>query len=334
MSLSSLIGQVAGMSDAPQGLIAPFIVVEEGLFNSDEPDALTEGIDAFAHWAVTQGMLVAGEFPPEAMWIENLDGYAGQVSNGGHTQFVCNTGLNPTTLRNVEDCLRAMDAREFLDIFLEFRRRLEASPELTRRALKAGPRDWPKEFDDLDGRFYALEKAERLVAQAGRWARTLPVVKPVPFEEVKQERERIVAANPMFEARRDAARRRREEAEAADPLYVAAKRLCTLAGIEFQRFTALSRGQAPVVLTAGLVTSDGLRFMVVQDGEARLLDRDRKPTPHACDCALEWPADARGPIEASIRRNPDPAPPAGGPATSPPRGSFSSWLGKLFGRRD
>lgn len=327
------------MVEASQGLIAPFIPVERELFDSDEPDALTEGIDDFAHWALGQAMLVGGEFPPEAMWIENLDGYAGQVLNGGHTQFVSNTRLNPTTLRNLEDGLRAMGETAYLDILLEFRRRLDASPELTRRALGANPGDWPKEFDDLDRRFYDLEKAERLVERAGRWARDLPVVKPLSREEVKQERARIIAANPLYEARREAARRRREEAEAADPLYVAAKRLCALAGIWFQRFTAFDRGRPPVVLSAAMVTSDGMRFMVVQAGTARLLDKDRQPTPHECDCALEWPADARGPVAVTAGSSPAPPPPptpppAGGPAAPNQRGSVSSWLGRLFGRRD
>jgi hypothetical protein len=325
------------MTNEPQGLIVPFILVEPALFDDDdEPEALTEGLDAFAHWAVSEAFLVSGEFPAEAMWIENLDGYVGQVINGGHTQFVSNTGLNPTTVSNVEACLRAMRASDYLEIFLEFRRRLDASPELAARARKAGSHDWPKDFDDLDDRFYALEKAERLVSRAGRWARGLAVVKPLPFEEIKAERARIIAANAMYGARRDAAERRRAAAETADPLYVAAKTLRAQAGLTFQRFTAFDRGKPPVVLTGGMVTSDGIRFITVQDRRATLLDAARKPTEHSSDCPISWPESSRTwiavpPAEPQAAPRSAPPPPSGpGPA---PRGVLGSLLARLFGRR-
>ncbi len=96
----------------------------------------------------------------------------------------------------------------------------------------------PGSIGDLDRRFYKLGGASRVVGYGAAWLRSMPTLQLLPPDEVQREKSAILARNTQRDARLAEQIAARKASEAADPMYVSARRLCRPLGLVFDSFTA------------------------------------------------------------------------------------------------
>lgn len=128
----------------------------------------------------------------------------------------------------------------------------------------------PKAVDDLDSSFYKLGGTTRVVEHGAAWLRSLPNLALLSPDELAREKAAVMARNTALGARRAARIAAREAAEVANPVYVAARRLCALSGLTFSRLTAGSYLGQPDTMRWGVMTTDGILFMVIGPTQAQL----------------------------------------------------------------
>jgi hypothetical protein len=252
--------------EQPQGLIAPHILVDRKRFDDAEPREIVQATVDFVNWALRKARLRRGEFPPEAMLAYHVDYYGAQVENGGHRQFAFNSKMFAAMVADISVGLEAMGADRVLAVYRDFLELMTSDADLARAAVgeSARPGTKPPALDMFDRRFFA---ADDLAERTAAWLRSLPCLKAMEPEEMRGETEAIVARNRHLAAREARATAIQAEADAKNPLLVAAKALCAEAGLTFQGLTVGSHTGKPDEMAWGLRTSRGMRF-------ARLGPRD------------------------------------------------------------
>jgi hypothetical protein len=259
-----------------QGLLAPAILVDAAVLDSAEPYDLVHADIHFVNWALSDAMLIPGEFPPEALFAYHVDFYLAQVNNGGHGQFAGNSQMSAPTIRNIEQGLAAIGAADFQAVFADFLAMMRSDADLARRTLETrGFTGTPEEIKALDERFFALNGTDRLIAQNATWLRGLASLKPLSADAMQAELAAIKASNRLLAARQAKLAAEREAREAKDPVYSSAKRLCAVAGLTFAGFTAGRAAAKPGHMIFGMRTSDGVRMMLLGPDEAVLMDKDQ-----------------------------------------------------------
>ena len=281
------------MSDAAQGLIAPFILIGEAELHADKPLSTGDAIGSFHYWARNVAWLVPGEFPEEALLYQDMTVWYGNVMNGGHAQYAKNTRMDDAMLDRTGRCLAAIGAEPIRAVFADFRTFMQANPEAAQRLVSSNSfDDIPKELEHLDRRFYAADKDGTFWPAVQRWIQTMPVVKALPPEALAAAKAAILAANPLRQVRIDAAAAAKAEAESKDPLLVAVKALCRAAGIEFKMLGARRKAPGHGYFTLSLwpVPEQGWRVLV-GGGQAVLTDKGNQPIGNPVPC------DAPSPFE-------------------------------------
>lgn len=280
----------------PQGLIAPVIPVRESCLAPDAECRLIEEIGDFATWAERDAMLVPGEYAAIGQWANAALYYVGQVNNGGHGQFAANSGLHSSTLDGIGQLLAIAGFDGLRRIFDDFLA-LMASPAIRERTLEtAGLAGTPAEVTELDDRFFALCDRATMLGRLSDGIRGRTEIAVLPPDRVAAERAAILAANPLWQARRDERRRIVAEYEARDLRGIAVTALCQAEGEVFLRFIA-----GMPVRDGGTVwsfeSSAGKGVLMVAGDTARLLDASFKPRGVFC----AWPVVPGRPV-AVLRR--------------------------------
>ncbi|MCI5077856.1 DUF4375 domain-containing protein [Oricola sp.] len=140
---------------------------------------LVEAVARFAEHAAERAGRGWDAIPPEALQVNCVFDYVGQVENGGHSQFVANRrGELSECLSNVAAGLRAVGADGNLAIIEDLRAWLAGNPdEAARQTGFAGGR--AAALDALDDRFRALWKAGPLDATLAAWIAAWPNLRVV-----------------------------------------------------------------------------------------------------------------------------------------------------------
>lgn len=214
-------------------LIAHHILVSQDLFDTEAGADLIDPVQFFLDWARSSAILADDEVPEEALLVEALSMYYGQVINGGHWQYVHNGHCTPTNLDRVERCIAATGDTDHLRVVQEFRRLMAAHPEWITRAVERGWKDGvPPEIEALSN-IFSMDDDIPIWRGFRDWLRSSGAIRPLPPTEMAEAKAAILAAVPDLEARRRRAADQKAAAEARDPHIVAAKALCAAAGIEF-----------------------------------------------------------------------------------------------------
>lgn len=245
------------------------ILVDEAVLTSGERDAVLSAVNEFAHWALTEAMLVKGEFPIGAVFAANTSFYAGQVENGGHWQFAGNSRMSPDMLDRIVNALHLAGADAYRDIFAEFVTIMTADSGLMTAALNSDYTRLPESIKSLDQRFFALG-ADDLMGKMETWVRSLPSFRPLPAAALAAEKAAIMARNKNFATRKAAAQAAREEAEDGDPKFVAARRLCKQAGLKFLGFNPGKYLDGPNKIRWGMRTDKGVYYLTIGPEGAEL----------------------------------------------------------------
>jgi hypothetical protein len=174
----------------------------EAAQNPDKADYLTGALVDYVNDIQRAGVYTRDELPAVAMQAYHADYYFAQVMNGGHSQFVGNTGaaMFPTTSADALAGLKAMGASAQHQILQEMIAWVEANPG--EAAAQNGFAERPATLKALDGRFYEAERQQPMTPLAARWIASWLELQAVAPDEYAPEIERLAHLHPHWSQRR------------------------------------------------------------------------------------------------------------------------------------
>ena len=173
--------------------------------------AVVDFVNAVLH----RGHYRRWEIPQAALDAYHADYYYAQVCNGGHSQFIRNSGMPDATLDDAEAGLAAMGATEMLACLREMR--AWAREHIGEAMIQDGFETRAEALDTLDQRLYAADEDSGYHKAANRWLQGLSEIRVVPDAQWSTEVEAVIAANPNYRRRADDALIGRLGGELTDP---------------------------------------------------------------------------------------------------------------------
>ena len=192
-------------STVQTGSIAGRVLVRQSAYDkakSGEDDyALVGAVVDFVNAMTGPGYYRRDEFPQKAMQVYHADYYLAQVNNGGHSQFIHNTGGNaPFTFADARAGLGAMGAPHLahLQAMIDW---IAANPQEASR--QNGFDNRAVYLDELDKAFYKTEDEQPMIGLSTRWILSWPELAPVADDKIGQCFAELVKMNPQLSARMD-----------------------------------------------------------------------------------------------------------------------------------
>lgn len=178
------------------------IIVPQSAYEAEETYALPGAVVDYVNHLLHAAFYERGEVPVEALWSYNVDYYLAQVNNGGHGQFVSNSGWMAAMREDITAGLAAMRATDAAEIFAELQRfALEEPARFAQAAEGGGFGEADPVIAGLDDRFFAGPSAT-IAAANGAWLRSLPHLRVVADGEHRATLDALTDANPAAAARR------------------------------------------------------------------------------------------------------------------------------------
>ena len=185
------------------GRLATVVIPRDAIEGAHEPDkAVTQAVVDYVKDIQRTGVYPRHEMPDVAMQAYHADYYLAQVNNGGHTQFIRNTGIGMLTATSGDAlaAMKAMGAATQHQILLEVLAWLKTNLEET--AKQNGFSVRAQEIQALDERFYAAEREQPMTRLAARWIAGWPGLRIVGREQYQAEIDRLAQLNPHLARRR------------------------------------------------------------------------------------------------------------------------------------
>jgi hypothetical protein len=185
------------------GRLATIVIPRDAIEGAQEPDkAVTKAVVDYVNDIQRAGVYPRHEMPPVAMQAYHADYYLAQVNNGGHSQFIRNTGIAmlPTTAGDALAALHAMGAGAQHQILIEMLAWVKAN--LEEAAKQNGFSAGADVLKALDDRFQAAEREKPVAPRAARWIASWPGLRAVGREQYQAEINRLAQLNPHLARRR------------------------------------------------------------------------------------------------------------------------------------
>lgn len=162
---------------------------------------LVSAVVDYVNEAMREGVYTRSELPAVAMQAYQADYYLAQVKNGGHSQFIHNTGaLLPTTSADALAGLQAMEARAQHQILAEMMDWVKANPK--EAAAQNGFSTRAAWLNELDSRFYSAEREQPMTPLAAKWIASWGELHAVTPQHYRAEIARLAQLNPHLTRRR------------------------------------------------------------------------------------------------------------------------------------
>ncbi len=209
------------------------ILVRASVFDDVEDRRIvTALVDDYVNPLLERGFYLRTELPAKALQAYHVDYYMAQVANGGHGQFMGNSGMKPLLLGDVREGLRTIGLEPYISIFNDMERLWVDRPERARAiAGNFGFGDRAKEETSLDDRFFKSDCYKTLMPANGRWIKSWPELKILPDDKFRPAIEYLILENPRAEARMYARRHENLSGDLSQPLQVATQMLGRKLGI-------------------------------------------------------------------------------------------------------
>ena len=171
-----------------------------------DPDKIVQSVINYTNFLLSRGHYKRNEIPHEAIEAYHCDYYLAQVLNGGHAQFVGNSGKN--RVHTVADTLKALDAMEaddYLDLADRMADWVKDNADLadSQTGFEGGIAD---ALSDLDNPFFELNEATPLRPMLAQWIAGLDIVQVVDDQDMPRVLEGIARLNGLREQRNRTAR--------------------------------------------------------------------------------------------------------------------------------
>jgi hypothetical protein len=254
------------------------------------PHELVQAVVNFVNAMTGPGIYSRFEIHPKAMQAYHADFYLAQVNNGGHSQFIHNCHGNlPYVATDVRAGLAGMKAETQLSIFEQMTAWIAQNPEeVSKQTGFQGGRAAP--LDELDKAFYAAEESAPMIPANALWIASWPELRPVDDADYEEAIRRVIAMNPLREARLITRAVDNLRRQMTDWFNVGVGLACTNAAKLEMKFAIGGGSMMDVEGEAQMAfvvrTSTAVRFCVVDKAHAALYERieaDNPPMPDVGD---------------------------------------------------
>lgn len=180
--------------------VAPLLVSSEAVASDDPYDVILSNIEVVNALAE---LLAPDELRPEALMSYYTDFYHAQMSSGGFSQFVLNSGWSPLVLDAVEAGLEAMEAPRHGAVFAAARAVVDGLSEDELEDFFGSDQTGVNELRDrIDEAAAGFAEAEDdLVLRNCAFLRSRPGLTVVPEEELGDAVDDVLDALPDIEER-------------------------------------------------------------------------------------------------------------------------------------
>ena len=272
----------AAQTSGDAGRIVGELILPREAAESSDPYELIGCTIKFVNYMLDTGQFQPVEMIQEPIWSYQVDYYLAQVNNGGHEQYVGNSGIATgkmgPTIEATQRGLGAMGAHDYGAIYASLLELLDSGRSgLGRVAQAFGFGGMARGLEELDQRFFALAGTDRLIRQNRDFLLSLKSLRLVTYATWQAELDAVVRLNPRREERAAALEQAREEREANDPHIILAKELCRRSGRGFDGWTAVNPGcklDGQDVHGWFMRTDRGPAVAVFAPGEALLFEPD------------------------------------------------------------
>jgi Domain of unknown function (DUF4375) len=147
------------------------------------------------------GCYRSNELPPETVHAVGAERYLGEVNNGGHRQFVLNSGADYLLKsRDALSGLVGMGATEHAALLTAMMDWTAQNSELLAKSQEDfGPS--PDFIDELDMKFYKLEERAPMAVLSSKWISTWVNLKAVDDSHYEAEIQQLIASHPEHKSR-------------------------------------------------------------------------------------------------------------------------------------
>lgn len=203
----------------------PTIIVPQSAYDSEADYALPGAVVDFVNHVLNQAMYQRTEIPAAAMQVFHVDYYIAQVNNGGHSQYVGNSGWHDYQIADIRAGLAAIGISEAIELYEDLCAFADSHPEQFMAGMKAhGFGVFPEFFDKADKLFFnGLNN--RLARGNSNRARLLDCLMVVPSEQYGQLMDGLAARNPYYKTRKADQEERKQAALEKDPIVQACRYL-------------------------------------------------------------------------------------------------------------
>lgn len=209
----------SAIAAAPTSAKLDLIVVPTSAMEAAEekPEILVDAVINYVNGLIGQGRFNRDEMPHEAIEAYHCDYYLAQVLNGGHAQFVANSGANlRLAIKDTISALTAMGATDYLTVAQGLHDWIEANPD--RAARQGFDAELAEELADLDGPFFELNRDTPLRHLLSTWIADCEVLQSVEDALLPRVMQGIANLNPKRAARDTALRIKALQHNLAEPL--------------------------------------------------------------------------------------------------------------------
>ena len=192
-----------------QGLLIDTVPVSIEIVESDAPYDVVQLLIKFTNHALQVSHFLADEILPEIFYVYQVDYYIAQVNNGGHGQYVGNSGIwqssmKPTT-KSCRNGLAAIGANTYVAIYDDLLALLASDPHRAKKIADGrGFGEIDPTIEELDKRFFTQDSTH-LMSLNRAWLLAQPWVEIVADDVLNERAGEILGRNNLAEARRKVA---------------------------------------------------------------------------------------------------------------------------------
>lgn len=262
------------------GRLTTVVVPRDALEAAREPDNaeyLTGAVVDYVNEIQRAGAYTRDELPAMAMQAYHADYYLAQVYNGGHSQFIGNTGTTqlPITAGDALAGLKAMGASEQHQILLEMIAWVQANPG--EAAAQNGFTQRAAALEALDARFYEIEQQRPMTPLAARWIASWSELQAVTPDQYAAEIERLAQLHPHWSQRQIWRSVRKIRFQMTDRLQITAAAACGAVAPEPELKLLVIRGsnqdvEAQQCTAFEVKTDKGARLCVYEEAGGQLYE--------------------------------------------------------------
>ena len=279
------------------GRLAVVVVPQDALEASRLPGKayrLVGAVVDFVNDIQVRGVYARHELPAAAMRAYHADYYLAQVNNGGHSQFIGNTGLAmlPSTAADALAGMKAMGAKAQRRILRDMLAWVRANPD--EAASQNGFSARAAALDALDERFYAAEREMKMTELSARWIAAWSGLRAVPREQYQTAIEQLAQLNPLLIPRQTWQNVQQLRFQMTDPLQITIAAACGAVKPEPEPKLAVGVGRQMEVdgeicgKVFDIQTTRGTRVCVFEETGGRLYEYIlRSPIPKLENLKLE-----------------------------------------------
>lgn len=212
-----------GKRTANKPVALPVIIVPQSAYDSDKAYALPGAVVDFVNYVIHTAQYRRDELPAATMQIFHVDYYVAQVNNGGHSQYVGNSGWHQYQIDDIRAGLAAIGEIEAIELFEDLCAFADSHPGEFQAGMEArGFGTYPEFFAKADKLFFAGLNDRIMQGNSDR-VRALDCLMVLGSEEYRKVMNDLPARNPLREQRAAELARIAEEGRNADPIMQACR---------------------------------------------------------------------------------------------------------------